>query len=183
MTSPLQPPAPRFQPPSTFFPFCRRPSILFEFHHFIPISKQLFKMFSYIFICVSADMLPSTPLGFSIGPFKKKRIKRTQTNVSQCGWTKPKLYFNTCSAAKITAQTEYMVAVLVWWSYRAFSLIWYSALSKISTKGTDDNDFHFYLCNTLQLAALVPNNTNVGESEIRHRRHPALCLSFWENSK
>lgn len=75
MTSPLQPPAPRFQPPSTFFPFCRRPSILFEFHHFIHISKQLFKMFSYIFICVSADMLPSTPLGFSIGPFKKKTNK------------------------------------------------------------------------------------------------------------
>lgn len=39
MTSPLQPPAPRFQPPSTFFPSRRRPSILFEFHHFIPISK------------------------------------------------------------------------------------------------------------------------------------------------
>lgn len=34
MTSPLQPPAPRFQPPSTFFPSCRPPSILFEIHHF-----------------------------------------------------------------------------------------------------------------------------------------------------
>lgn len=39
MTSPLQPPAPRFQPPCTFFsPF--RPSILFEFHHFIPDFKN-----------------------------------------------------------------------------------------------------------------------------------------------
>lgn len=62
MTSPLQPPAPRFQSPGTFFPSADGPSILFEFLHFQQISK-----------CMWCNQFPRTSTGFRINILFKKQ--------------------------------------------------------------------------------------------------------------
>lgn len=84
MTSPLQPPAPKIPAAQHIFPSHRRPSILFEFHHFIPISRLLQKCLVYVHISTCCILLRCSNVqpGYRLNPFIKS-IKHIKINISE----------------------------------------------------------------------------------------------------
>lgn len=73
MTSPLQPPAPRFQPPSTFFPFAVDPPFYLNSTILYLYQSRVFKMPNFCFhvcFCAHFSALHVHP-GNNINPFRK----------------------------------------------------------------------------------------------------------------